>query len=235
MGAGLRFALSTFLAVLGARSAAGQARVVSAPPEPSLLTLTTDWGRASTLGDLRARRSGPEDLELRVWGGFGFGATQGVVLRRSNGHWSVYLARVRRCAIQIPIVAGDTASRATMQAYVADARRRCDTPLTDVGAGMRVITADTLAVDALALPDSAIEAAWQTAVRAGVLQLPARVERSRPASTDFTYVVELRRGAEYRASQIEHVEAPESPGDRQVQQIYAAMNAILPAELQVRP
>lgn len=223
------------LALLLSRPVQAQARVVSAPPEPSLLTLTGDWSRASSLGDLRASRVDPDHVELRVWGGFGFGATQGVVLRQAGAHWAAYLAQVRRCAIQIPIAVGDTASRTTMQGYVAEARRRCDTPLTDVGAGMRVITADTLAVDKLALPDSAIENAWQSAVRAGLLDLPARVKRSRPVSSDFTYVVELRRGGEYRASQIEYADPAESAADRQVQQIYAAVNALIPRDLQVKP
>lgn len=213
----------------------GQARVVSAPAEPSLLSLTGGWARASSLGDLRDMRTAPDHVELRVWGGFGFGATQGVVLRRAGAHWSAALAQVRRCAIQIPVAVGDTASRATMQGYVAEARRRCDTPLTDVGAGMRVITADTLAVDALALPDSVIENAWQAAVRAGVLQLPPQVKRSEPVSSDFTYVVELRRGGEYRASQIEYVAPAPSPADRQVQEIYVAVTSILPRELQLKP
>ena len=46
-----------------------QARVVSAPSEPSLLNLTTGWARASTLGDLRDLRVSGDYLELRVWHG----------------------------------------------------------------------------------------------------------------------------------------------------------------------
>ncbi len=223
------------MVILCSPTAWAQARVVSAPPEPSLLSLTEGWSRASSLGDLRELRAGSDYLELRVWGGFGFGATQAVVLRRAGGRWSAFLARVRRCAIQIPIRVGDTASATTMRGFVAEARRQCDTPLGDVGAGMRIITADTLAVDALDVADSVIDDAWTAAVRAGVLQLPGHVDHAAAASSDFTYVVELRRGAEYRASQLEHLELPETEADRQVKDVYAAVNRILPPELRVKP
>ena len=208
---------------------------MSAPPEPSLLSITREWSRASSLGDLRELREPSNFLELRVWGGYGFGATQAVVLRRIGGHWSVFLARVRRCAIEIPIPVGDTASGATMQRFVARARRECSTPLLDVGAGMRIITADTLAVDTLAVTEPAIDSAWTAAVRAGVLRLPGSVERNGTVSSEFTYVVEVRRGGEYRASQIAHVEQPETEADRQIEEVYAAVSRLLPPELLLKP
>lgn len=229
------FGRALAMAVLFSQAGWAQARVVSAPPEPSLLNLTRGWSRASRLGDLRELRASADYLELRVWGGFGFGATQAVVLRRAGGRWSAFLARVRRCAIQIPIAVGDTASAATMQNFVREARRQCDTPLGDVGAGMRIITADTLAVDALGAADSVMDHAWTAAVRAGVLQLPGNVKHAAATSSDFTYVVELRRGDEYRASQIEHLERPETEADRQVKEVYAAVNSLLPPELMVKP
>ena len=229
------FRLALAMAVLLSQAGWPQARVVSAPPEPSLLNLTRGWSRASSLGDLRELRTSADYLELRVWGGFGFGMTQAVVLRRAGGRWSALLARVRRCAIQIPISVGDTASATTMRNFVAEARRQCDTPLGDVGAGMRIITADTLAVDALSVADSVIDNAWTAAVRAGVFQLPGRVNHTAATSGDFTYVVELRRGGEYRASEIEHLERPETEADRQVKEVYAAVNRVLPPGLLVKP
>lgn len=227
--------LAVALVALFSQRGLAQARVESAPPEPSLLSLTRDWSRASTLGDLRELRTSSDYLELRVWGGYGFGMTQGVVLRRAGGHWSALLARVRRCAIQIPIAVGDTASAATMRRFVAETRRQCDTPLGDVAAGMRIITADTLAVDTLSVPDSVIDRAWTAAVRAGVFQLPGRVKHTGAVSNDFTYVVELRRGDEYRASELEHLEQPETEADRQIKEVYAAVSGVLPPELLVKP
>ena len=122
-----------------------------------------------------------------------------------------------------------------MQRFVAQARRQCSTPLLDVGAGMRIITADTLAVDTLAVAEPAIDSAWTAAVRAGVLRLPGNVKRDGAVSSDFTYVVEVRRGGEYRASQIEHVEPPETEADRQIKEVYAAVSRLLPPELLLKP
>src|SRR6185503_13238357 len=107
----------------------GQARVVSAPAEPSLLNLTRTWSRASALGDLQELRTRSDHIELRVWRGYGSSETQAIVLRRAEGHWSAFLARVIRCEIQIPRSVGDTASRMTMRRFVADARRNCGTPV----------------------------------------------------------------------------------------------------------
>lgn len=224
------------LCVLAARAGFAQARVVSAPPEPSLLVLTGAWARGSELGDLRELKTNRDYLELRVWGGFGLTtSTQGVVLRKNDGHWSAFLARVLRCEIQITKSIADTASRATTQAYLAEARRTCGTPLNDVGPGARILTTDTLLVDRLDLADSTIQSAWTAAERAGVFDLPGRVERTRTIDDAFMYVVELRRGSDYRASIIEHLETPETKADRQVEEVYAAVNRILSPQLRLAP
>ena len=224
------------LATLSSQTGVAQARVVSAPPETSLLNITRQWSRASTLGDLRELRVGADHLELRVWGGYGLTtSTQAVVLRRSSGQWSAYLARVLRCEIEVPSSMGDTASRQTMRQYVAQARRQCGKALTDVGPGARIIATDSLVVDRLDVSDSLIEHAWAAAVRAGALALPPRVERKRALDDAFMYVVELRRGDEYRASAIEHVEPSETDTDRQIKDVYAAVSRVLPPELLLKP
>jgi hypothetical protein len=216
--------------VLFSRPGFGQARVVSAPAEPSLLNLTRTWSRASTLGDLRELRTRSDHLELRVWRGYGLSETQAVVLRRNDGHWSASLARVIRCEIQISKSVADTASQTTMRHYVVEARRKCGTSVTDVGAGARIITTDTLVVQQLDVPGAEIETAWKDALSAGVAQLPGRVKRSWTIDDGVTYVIELRRGDEYRAAEIEHLERPEVEADTQVKQIYAAVRRLLPRE-----
>jgi hypothetical protein len=222
----LRFAFT--LAVLISQASFAQARVLSAPPEPSLLNITRQWSRASSLGDLRELRTQSDYQELRVWSGYGLTTeTQGVVLRRANGHWSALLARVMRCEIQIPRAVGETASRGTMQHYTSEARRQCGTKLRDVSPGAQIITTDSLLVEPLSVPDSMIEEAWVAAVRAGVFRLPGRVERDRGMDDVFMYVVELRSGDDYRASTIEHMERPETPADQQIQGVYAAVNRVL--------
>jgi hypothetical protein len=216
------------LIVLLAQPGFGQARVVSAPAEPSLLNLTSAWARASVLGDLREMRTRSDHLELRVWRGYGPSETQSVVLRRTEGRWSASLARVIRCEIQIPKSVGDTASRATMRGYAAEARRGCGASVVDVSAGSQIIATDTLVVQQLDLPEAEIDSAWKAAERAGVLNLPGRVKRSSIVDEGLTYLIELRRGDEYRVAEIEHLERPEVKADSQVKEVYAAVRRLLP-------
>src|SRR6476469_3655486 len=116
----LRSGFTFMLTLCASRVGLAQARVLSAPPEPSLLNITRQWSRASSLGDLRELRTEADYRELRVWLGFGLtGETQGIILRRANSHWSALFARVMRCEIQIPRSVGDTASRATIERYNA--------------------------------------------------------------------------------------------------------------------
>lgn len=219
----LRPALALTL-IFSSRATLAQARVVSAPPEPSLLNITGQWSRASRLGDLRELRTEPDYRELRVWLGFGLTTeTQVVILRRANSHWSAFFARVMRCEMQIPRAVGDTASRATMERYNAEARQHCGITVANVTPGAQVITTDTLLVAPLSLPDSTIEAAWTAAVRAGLFQLPPRVERSQSSDDGSTYVIEVRSGNDYRASAIEQLERPATRADQQVKDIYAAV------------
>ena len=208
------------------RAGIAQARVVSEPAEPSLLPLTRGWSRASSLGDLREAKTGLDHLELRVWAGYDTSTTQAIVVRRAGGRWSAFVARVLRCELQIPLAVGDTASPRTMQSFVAEARRHCGVPVTNAGAGVRIITADTVVVAQLALPDSSIEQAWTAAVQAGALEMHGRVRHASPGD-GLTYVVEVRRGSEYRASEIERTDPPETEADRQLQRVYAALTTLL--------
>jgi hypothetical protein len=223
-------------AVVFSRTALAQARVVSAPPEPSLLNLTREWSRASILGDLRELKTGSDYLELRVWAGYGLMmTTQAVVIRRESGRWSAFLARVMRCEIKIPRSVGDTASRSTMQRYIVEARQHCGVSVTDVGAGVQILATDSLVVDRLGVSDSLIQNAWTAAERAGVFDLPGRVERRGVVDDGYTYVVELRRGRDYRASAIEHVDPPESDADRKISAVYAAVSGLLLPEQRLKP
>ena len=115
-----------------------------------------------------------------------------------------------------------------MRRYVAEARGRCGTSIADVSAGARIITTDTLVVQQLDVAESEIETVWKDALGAGVLQLPGRVKRTSTVNDDITYLIELRRGDEYRAAEIEHVGRPEVEADTQVEQVYAAVRRLLP-------
>jgi hypothetical protein len=116
-----------------------------------------------------------------------------------------------------------------MRRFVAEARRSCGVSVVDVAPGARLIAADTLVVQPLEISETDIEAVWQDAQTAGVTGLPARVQHTSAAANDgSTYVIELRRGNEYRASEIEDVERPEVKADSQVKQIYDALKRVRP-------
>jgi hypothetical protein len=206
----------------------GQARVASAPSEPSLLNLTSSWARASTLGDLLELHMDGDDIELRVWHGFGPAETQSTVLRRTHGHWSAWFARVIRCELQIPGSVGDTASAATMRRFVVEARRNCGASAADVPPGSRLIATDTLVVQPLEVPETDIEAVWKDAQAAGVENLPGRVSHTRTNDEGVSFMIELRRGTEYRAAEIPDIQPAEVKEDSQVQQIYAAVRRLRP-------
>jgi len=110
-----------------------------------------------------------------------------------------------------------------MERYSAQARQHCGISVADVAPGAQVVTTDTLLVAQLNLPDSTIDGAWSAAVRAGVSQLPPRVERSASLDDAATFVIELRNGKDYRASAIEQMERPETGTDQRVKDIYAAV------------
>jgi hypothetical protein len=220
-----RYAIAAI--VLLAARAPAQARVVSAPSEPSLLNLATGWARASALGDLRELRRSNDYLELRVWHGFSAAETQATIARREDGHWSAWLARVIRCEIRVDKTVADTASSTTMRGFVAEARRNCGQSATDVAPGARLITTDTLLVQPLAVPESDIEAAWNDARRAGALDLPGRAPHSRESDDGTSFLIELRQGSAYRATEIPDLPQAESAVDTQVKQIYAVVRRLV--------
>jgi hypothetical protein len=197
--------------------------VVSAPKEPSLLAITREWSRASTLGDLRELNLGSADIEVRAWGGYGLTSTQAGVLRRDNGQWSARRARLIHCTLQVPIPVGDTASESTLRQFVADAKKKCGAVRGDVSRRARVIEADTLGVESISVSSAAIDSAWNNAVRAGLLTLPPKVDRKWLMLDGFTYVIEVRQGKQYRAVEIEHLEHPEVATDTLVKKVYAAL------------
>jgi hypothetical protein len=120
-----------------------------------------------------------------------------------------------------------------LRQFVADARKQCGASRGDVTRGARIISADTIEVESLRVASAVIDTAWTRAVRAGLLTLPAQVEREWIMMDGFTYVIELRYGNRYRAVEIEHVEKPEVVADAVVQEVHAALVGI--SEFAERP
>jgi hypothetical protein len=207
---------------------AAPARVVSAPGREYLLAITRVGSRASPLGDLRERAAGPNDVEVRAWGGYGMTGTGGVVLRREAGAWQAWLVKLEDCSLHVPTAEADTASAATLDAYDVLARERCDRPIADAAEYGRVFRAHRVEMSAVRAGADTMQRAWDAAVRAGLLTLPPDVKRTWEMRDGFTYVIEVRRGAEYRASVIEHVGTPEVPADAEVKRVFDAVTSVVP-------
>jgi hypothetical protein len=216
--------------VFALQSAGAQATQSSAPADDYLLRITQGWAGASPLGALPSLEMASDDVELRVWGGYGRTQTSGIILRRSGGQWQTWRATVVRCHLHVGIPIGDTASAATESLFVKRAHEKCGASIGDTRRGARIYDADTLAVESLANTDA--EAIWTRVVAEGVLQLPPRVPRKWMMDDGFTLVIEVRRGNSYRASVIEAVGAPEVRADSVARFVYETVfrGANSPAE-----
>lgn len=226
-----RVLISTVLlvATFAAASAQTPVRVESEPPtwqDRFLLRITQEWPEGSPLGTTLGLQLSTNDIELRVWSGYGITGTRGIILRRIDGTWRGWSAIVHRCSSFVPIPVADTASAATLAAFRERARRECGGAPRGPPVPARVFTVDTLETKVLG-PEVRIADAWDRAVNAGVLELPPQIQRTWMMADGFTYVVELRRGSTYRASVIEHVNPPEVEADRQVQAVYRAVTSLL--------
>jgi hypothetical protein len=216
------------------RSAGAQATRVVADTQSYLLRITQQWGRNSPLGALAERRIGADDVEVRLWEGYGLGGSAGIVLRRSAGRWSLWEADMVRCMYRVPIAVGDTLTPPSIRRYQALARRRCaernageaDAPPGTYG--WTVVSDDTVGLRPLRLRGRP-EATWTALVEAGVLRLPPSVRRAWTMLDGHTYVLEVRQGAEYRASVIEHTSPPETAADSAMQAVAAIFRRVAPA------
>lgn len=202
----------TAWALLSSSAVEGQVRIVSAPGDEYLLHITREWGRRSALGDLQEKPMRPDDIEVRLWDGYGISGTRGLILRREGGRWSAQRTIVHSCWVVIPFDAELTPE--LKEHYQEEAKQRwCE----EMPNQRRVMAADTLEIRSIQARAN-LETVWKEAVTAGILELPPEVPRDWVMTDGCTYVLEVRRGDEYRASRIEETE-PETDADYQIQAI----------------
>ena len=188
------------------------------PEHDYILALTQQRAATSVLGDLQQRQVDSSDIELRFWGGYGLTGTRGLVLRRTAGRWQAWRATVRTCNVLVPASIGDTLTPEGETEFLTHAKRYCGTRFPRGKEIARIVGLDTLLVVPLSSSRD-YASIWRAAVQRGLLALPPRPARKWTMLDGFTYVVEVRRGPEYRASVIEQVRPPELEADRQVQLI----------------
>ena len=198
--------------------ALSSARAQAAPVDTStdyLVRITQRWGASSPLGALPTRSMRADDVELRVWGGYGHGATVGVILRRTERRWQAWRARVVRCVFNASTLATNGGSAPTDSILLAEARRGCPRPADGAGT---FYSLDTLALEVAEARNAG--RIWEELLRAGVHELPPRLSHNRVMIDGFGIVIELRRGDTYRASKFAAVRPPEVAADSVARQVY---------------
>jgi len=209
------------LATLGE---AQTARLRVSEPENSFSLLAAQArGAGSPLGDLRTRRMGPTDVELRLWYNAGLAGTTGLILRRQHQRWTAWFARVHSCSMWIPDAVADTITRTSVARYEAQLRRRCVDPTRSDGGG-RLIQIDTLALVPLPATHNYARL-WRDVEAAGIWTLPPMVPRAGHTMDGHSYQLEVRQGTRYRASHIER--RMETEADRRIQRIHSLLHARL--------
>ena len=196
------------------RSARAQ-RSASEDVTDYLVRITQRWGASSPVGALPANAMGADDIELRVWGGYGLGATRGVILRRRDGRWEAWRARVVECVFEASMIPGIESSPRRDSLLLAAARRGCPPAATGGGTFYSV---DTLALDVVEARNAGM--VWDRVLRAGVFELPPNIPTARIMIDGFAIVIEVRRGDVYRVSRFDAIRPPEVAADSAAREIY---------------
>lgn len=227
------------LLAVAPRAVAQVATVVSEPEGDYLLEVTREWSALAGLGDLRSKPLGQDDIELRVWGGYGLAGTRAAILRRINGEWeglSLYVERHTAAATDSLAKAEGVLPPCVVEA-MADRCKVDESRMMGSGptAGQVVgVLYHLECPHARRVPENYRQESyarlWEDVVEAGVLTLPPEVERAWVMTDGHSYVVEVRQGDAYRASSIEHT-TPEVEADRQVQAVAQRLAGMLHASI----
>jgi hypothetical protein len=183
--------------------AAAQATHVSEPARRFELADVREWVSRSPLGDLKAKQMGPNDIEMRFWQGFAR-RTNALVLWRHTGRWSAAEVVVQRCSILVP--SDVRLTEANTPGYEAQAARNCGNESTGGESGQVVVARVPRQVPLHTSAD--LSRLWTDLVNAGLLTLPPQGPPVQPGAASGAYVVEVRRGGDYRASVIDQLDPP---------------------------
>lgn len=195
-----------------------------------LIEVTQEAAARSPVGDLSRTVFAASDIELRVWYGYGVVGTRGIVLRRRAGGWTLSDAKLDRCVVIVPSPAGDTLSAKGELAYESTALSHC---VEDPPGEGRWLAFERVVVTRRA-SDPDLEGAWTRLSAAGLDSLPG-VRRSTPGLRDgASLVIELRRGALYRASELSCHPAPEEPQDPRVDRFVSEIAALFPSGTRIK-
>lgn len=196
------------------------------PKNNYLLEVSQNWGVNSDFGSLPKKNIGENDLELRIWSGFGIRGDYGAIINRTNGNWKAYSIEVRTCEVL------------SHKKEVSDSLKRLvtvDKSLTEQ-INCNIESEEDLVNEIWQFTDSLFVAEiqtnanfknlWKKIKDEGVLSLPSEVERTNFGIDGHSYVLELKIGETYHAYVVENAQ-PQYESDEQVRQIVKSIDKFL--------
>jgi len=185
------------------------------PEDDLLLEFTQEWGsERSTLGNLKKKKIGNNDLELRFWAGYGLFGTRGLILEKEDDIWTANKANVENCFVYYPDSLKNTISKENFFSNISTTD--CNEDQHEFGSVREV---DTVLVSPIKIKNTELDKLWNSMVKIGLSDLPTHVDRDWIMTDGHTYVVELRKKNLYKASVIEHLEEPEVKADQQIKNL----------------
>jgi hypothetical protein len=182
----------------------GQGVLVYQPKDNYLLEVTQKWDSArSVLGDLRKKQMESDNIELRLWDGYGLFGTRGIILKRMSGKWTVQRVNIKTCAVYYPDSLKGIVPKKKFFAGVTT--KDCNGDKFDVGISLQV---DTALVSKPLKVTANLNRLWNTLVENGLLDLPTNVKHSWIMLDGRTFVVEVRVGNFYKASVLAYLKNP---------------------------
>lgn len=182
--------------------------------ESSKESAVTDWSLKAGLSDLKNIEMKNEDIELRIWSGFGILGNHAVIIRRINGSWESTLVTIQYYN------AGATEEIAKIEGYLS--------PCIVESMSSRCLIHSTKGDDnkpyeySLECPyleptyagQKSYIKLWEQLVNMKLLSLPKRIYPNLKTTDGSVviirdghhYVIELRRGSYYQLTEVGHID-----------------------------
>jgi hypothetical protein len=216
--------LPSAFAVAFAGSAFAQS--YSEPSRSFLHQIVQEWTEKSAVGNLRTATFSDDEIELRIWAGFGLRGSYGGILHRQGGTWTASHLELNR------YTAGATNEIAVRDGLlpptiVEEMESRCviETLQDSDGSPLEYSLSCAHARPSSISTSQQLAELWEMLVGLGILTLPPTIERDWIMMDGHSYVIEVRVGSQYRATVTEH--ADETPVDEQIHQIVMAVDLVL--------
>lgn len=201
------------------------AKIISEPENNHILNVTREWSKLVEIRDLRMKKFGEDDIEIRLWVGYGLGRTTAGIISRTNGDWKFISLNVD----EYQISASDSLAKADGNLppdILGKMGGRCTIGIArHMGSGKKagIVVGTTYNLDCPHIyqrvdqDSSRLNQLWENLKEAGILDLPP--DDNILMLDGQTYLIELRHGLNYRASIFRHPPDLETEEGKRYQQV----------------